>query len=108
MDSFGSDTIKNWKTSPPAVAALYSAALHRAGEANAGATAKVQRGILVDCLTGSNGRAKIEGWLPRWFAFPPSAYTERGGVGCVKRSEGIAFLLAPVEVDAEPEMRHAG
>src|SRR3546814_2579228 len=56
-------------------------------EANAGATTKVQRGILVDCLTGSNGRAKVEGWLPRWFAFPPSGYTERGGIGCVERSE---------------------
>src|SRR3546814_13547594 len=54
-------------------------------EANAGATTKVQRGILVDCLTGSNGRAKVEGWLPRWFAFPPSGYTERGGIGCVER-----------------------
>lgn len=76
-------------------------------EANAGATAKVQRGILVDCLTGSNGRTKIEGWLPKWFAFPASGYTERGGVGCVERSEKIAPILAPVEVDDEPKMRHA-
>src|SRR3546814_6483237 len=37
-------------------------------EVNAAATAKVQRGILVDCLTGSNGRTKVEGWLPKWFA----------------------------------------
>ncbi|WP_033073041.1 ParB/RepB/Spo0J family partition protein [Sphingopyxis sp. MWB1] len=76
-------------------------------EANAGATAKVQRSILVDCLTGSNGRAKVEGWLPRWFAFPPSGYTERGGVGCVERSERIASLLAPGQVEAEPELREA-
>src|SRR3546814_8896151 len=55
-------------------------------EANAGATAKVQRGILVDCLTGSNGRAKVENWFPKWFAFPPSGYTERGGIGCVERN----------------------
>lgn len=74
-------------------------------EANAGATAKVQRGILVDCLTGSNGRAKVEGWLPRWFAFPPSGYTERGGVGCIERSEAITSLVAPA--GAEPEMREA-
>jgi len=76
-------------------------------EANADATAKVQRGILVDCLTGSNGRAKVENWLPKWFAFPPSGYATRGGIGCVERSERIAPILAPAEVDDEPEMRHA-
>lgn len=76
-------------------------------EANADATAKVQRGILVDCLTGSNGRAKAEGWLPRWFAFPPSAYTTRGGVGCVERSENIAALVAQPDVAEEPELREA-
>lgn len=76
-------------------------------EANAGATTKVQRGILVDCLTGGNGRAKVEGWLPRWFAFPPSGYTERGGVGCVERSDRIAPLIAPAQIEDEPEMREA-
>ena len=76
-------------------------------EANAGSTAKVQRGIFVDCLTGSNGRAKVEDWLPRWFAFPPSGYTDRGGVGCIERSERIAPLLIAAEVDPEPELRQA-
>lgn len=76
-------------------------------EANAGATAKVQRGILIDCLTGSNGRAKVDGWLPKWFAFPPSGYTERGGIGCVERSDRIASLLAPARVEDEPELREA-
>ncbi|WOF44733.1 ParB/RepB/Spo0J family partition protein [Sphingopyxis indica] len=76
-------------------------------EANAGATAKVQRGILVDCLIGSNGRAKVDNWLPRWFAFPPLGYTERGGIGCVERSEGIAELLASAQIEDEPELREA-
>ena len=76
-------------------------------EANAEATAKVQRGILVDCLTGSNGREKVAGWLPRWFAFPPSGYTERGGIGGVERSERIARLLTPAEPEEEHEMREA-
>lgn len=76
-------------------------------EANAGATAKVQRGILVDCLTGSNGREQVNGWLPRWFAFPPSGYTDRGGIGCVGRSERIAVLATPPEHEDEPEMREA-
>lgn len=76
-------------------------------EANAGATAKVQRGILVDCLTGGNGREKVEGWLPKWFAFPPSGYTERGGIGCVERSERTAPLFIPAGAEEEPEMRQA-
>jgi ParB family chromosome partitioning protein len=67
---------------------------------NAKATTKVQRAIVRDCLTGSNGRAKREGWVPRWMAFPPSAYTPRGGVGSVERTERIAALLAP-EAKAE-------
>ncbi len=76
-------------------------------EANAGTTAKVQRGILTDCLTGSNGRTKTEGWLPKWLAFPPSGYTDRGGIGCVKRSERIAALATMPEIEEEPEMRQA-
>lgn len=76
-------------------------------EVNAAATAKVQRGILVDCLTGSNGRAKAEGWLPKWFAFPPSGYTTRGGIGCVERSERIASLPVSAQVEDEPELREA-
>src|SRR3546814_16383568 len=75
--------------------------------ANAGATAKVQRCILTDCLTGSNGRAQAQNWLPVWFAFPPSGYTERGGIGCVERSDRIAPLLAPAQVEDEPELREA-
>jgi ParB family chromosome partitioning protein len=39
--------------------------------------------IVRDHLAGENGRAKVEGWVPRWMAFPPSAYTARGGVGTV-------------------------
>lgn len=76
-------------------------------EANAGAIAKVQRTILTDCLTGSNGRAKAEGWFPKWFAFPPMGYTERGGVGCVERSSRIASFFASAEIEQEPEMREA-
>jgi ParB family transcriptional regulator, chromosome partitioning protein len=46
-------------------------------EANANATGKVQRLILRDCIDGTNGRAKVEGWVPRWMRFPPSNYTNR-------------------------------
>jgi ParB family chromosome partitioning protein len=45
-----------------------------AGEAVAKANvvekAKTQKQVIRDCLTGSNGRAKVEGWLPGWMVFP--------------------------------------
>lgn len=66
--------------------------------ANATETVKVQRSIVRDCLTGSNGRAKAEGWVPRWIAFPPVAYTERGGVGTVSQWSRVSGLFGP-----EPE-----
>lgn len=71
---------------------------HVAGERvaseNDSATGKVKRGIVRDCLKGENGRATVEGWVPRWMAFPPRSYTERGGVGTVSRAAGIADLAA--------------
>ena len=44
---------------------------------------KTIKAIIGDCLTGANGRTKHERWVPRWMAFPPSAYTARGGVPTV-------------------------
>lgn len=63
--------------------------------ANDSATGKVKRGIVRDCLSGENGRAKVEGWVPKWMAFPPAAYTERGGVGTVSRAALLADLALP-------------
>lgn len=63
--------------------------------ANEAATGKVKRKIIRDCLTGENGRAKVTGWIPKWMAFPPAAYTERGGVGSVSRAAKVAALSAP-------------
>ncbi|MFT4054788.1 MAG: ParB/RepB/Spo0J family partition protein [Novosphingobium sp.] len=57
---------------------------------NAKGTTKVQRGIVRDCLAGANGRPKHDGWVPRWMAFPASAYTERGGVGSAERAARLA------------------
>lgn len=70
--------------------------------ANAKATTKVQRGIIRDCLTGGNGRAKLEGWVPKWMAFPPSGYTERGGIGSVGQAARIENLTTGQTAD-EPE-----
>jgi ParB family chromosome partitioning protein len=67
---------------------------------NAKATGKVKRGIVRDCLKGDNGRAKVERWVPRWMAFPPSAYTDRGGVPSVAQAAKVADLT---EALAAPE-----
>ena len=46
--------------------------------ANVAATGKVQKQIIRDCLTGTNGRAKVDGWLPRWLQFPARGYRKDG------------------------------
>jgi hypothetical protein len=48
--------------------------------ANAKEKGKVIKSVISDYVTGSNDRPKFEAWVPRWMAFPPTAYTERGGV----------------------------
>ncbi len=78
--------------------------------ANAAKSAKVQRQIVRDCLAGTNGREKQEGWVPRWMTFPPSAYTERGGVGSAERWSKISALRdTPETVPAkmQPPMAQA-
>ncbi|MCW1985395.1 UNVERIFIED_ORG: ParB family chromosome partitioning protein [Sphingomonas sp. R1F5B] len=67
---------------------------------NGKATTKVKRGIIRDCLSGSNGRVKRDSWVPRWMAFPASAYTPRGGVGSAERAARIA-AADEREVEAE-------
>jgi len=66
-------------------------------DANAGGTAKALKAIIADHLQGTNGRAQVEAWVPRWMAFPPAAYTERGGAASV---EAQARALADIR-DAE-------
>ena len=51
--------------------------------ANANEKTKTLKRIITDHLSGSDGRPKVERWVPRWMRFPPSAYTDRGGVGTV-------------------------
>jgi ParB family chromosome partitioning protein len=45
-------------------------------DAHVASTAKVQKKIVMDCLSGE-GREKVEGWLPRYMAFPSAGYTQR-------------------------------
>jgi ParB family chromosome partitioning protein len=51
--------------------------------ANAGEKTETLKRIVRDHLDGANGRDRRESWVPRWMAFPPGAYTARGGVGTV-------------------------
>jgi ParB family chromosome partitioning protein len=53
----------------------------KVAEANAKEKGATLKTIIRDCLAGSGGRPKAEGWVPRWMRFPPAAYTARGGVG---------------------------
>lgn len=93
-------------------AVLAEVAGETVASANAGATGKVKRRIVRDCLTGENGRAKVDGWVPKWMAFPPAAYTGRGGVGTVARAAQLVELTEPEpQPDAEepsaPDLAHA-
>lgn len=52
--------------------------------ANAKEKTKTLKAIIADHLDGTNGRAQVAPWTPKWMAFPPAAYTARGGVGSVR------------------------
>ena len=45
---------------------------------NVAEKASVQKQIIRDCLAGTNGRAKVGTWLPRWMHVPARAYREDG------------------------------
>jgi ParB family chromosome partitioning protein len=68
--------------------------------ANAKEKGKTLKRIVRDHLDGANGRAQVASWVPRWMAFPPSAYTERGGVGTVKAHAKVTAARASGD---EPE-----
>ena len=74
--------------------------------ANAQEKTKTMKRIIRDHLAGENGRAKVEGWVPRWMAFPPAAYTARGGVGTVAahaKAEAAREIEAQSGGDDEPD-----
>jgi ParB family chromosome partitioning protein len=70
--------------------------------ANAAEKSKTLKRIVADHLAGANGRAKADAWVPRWMAFPPSAYTARGGVGTVK-AHALVEAARPGDDMPEPE-----
>lgn len=60
------------------------------------------KGVINDYLTGGNDRAKVENWVPRWMVFPPSAYTQRGGVATVAAANRAVWLAEP-EAPLDPD-----
>jgi ParB family transcriptional regulator, chromosome partitioning protein len=75
----------------------------QAADANTKASGKVKRQIIADCLNGTNGRAKVERFVPKWMAFPPSAYTPRGGVQTVALAAAVECLFRPAKSGNAPE-----
>jgi ParB family chromosome partitioning protein len=71
-------------------------------DAHAAEKGKTIKSVINDYLTGSNDRIKVEQWVPRWMAFPPSAYTQRGGVATVAAASRAAWLAEP-EVPLDPD-----
>ncbi|BAK67294.1 ParB-like protein [Sphingobium sp. SYK-6] len=72
--------------------------------ANADETTMTLKRIVRDHLDGKDGRTRVERWVPKWMAFPPAAYTARGGVATVAahaRVEAARAMLAG-EAEAEP------
>jgi ParB family transcriptional regulator, chromosome partitioning protein len=75
--------------------------------AHAGEKGKIIKGVIADYVTGGNGRTKVERWVPRWMAFPPSAYTTRGGVATVTAANRAKWLAEPVEAEVQLDADNA-
>ena len=75
-------------------ALLADIAGRRVADGNVTAKVAAQKQIVRDCLAGTNGRAKVENWLPGWMAFPPKPVTDRGGVNAVQQWERVISLFA--------------
>lgn len=58
-------------------AMLREVAGKKVSDANLIETVKTQKAILRDCLSGTNRRRKVDGWVPKWLTFPPAAYVAR-------------------------------
>ena len=80
------------------VAEVGGAEVAAANAKEKGATLKA---IVRDHLDGTNGRTKVEGWVPKWMAFPPAAYTARGRVGTVTAHGELAVPQAEDEPQRE-------
>ncbi len=67
----------------------------RIADGNVTATGKVQKKVIGDFLTGSEGREKVEGWLPNYMAFPFKSYTKNGGIRAEDTWRKVKGLIKP-------------
>jgi ParB family chromosome partitioning protein len=72
--------------------------------ANAGEKSKTLKLIVRDHLDGADGRTKVERWVPKWLAFPASAYTARGGVGTIAAHARVEAARTP---EPDPDIKQA-
>ncbi|ODU67914.1 MAG: chromosome partitioning protein ParB [Sphingomonas sp. 66-10] len=80
-------------------AMLREVAGKKVADANVAEKVKTQKAIIRDCLTGSNERKQVDGWVPKWLSFPAASYTARpfATLAKWKRIEGrFKNLPAPV------------
>lgn len=76
------------------LALLADVAGESVARANGASKSATLRMMLGDHLTHGNGRAAPEGWVPRWMAFPPGAYSARGGVPMIDADRRACEALA--------------
>lgn len=55
--------------------------------ANGRAPSKVLKAIIRDCLTGQNGRSRVDGWVPRWLDNPAGTYLDTSAALCEQVEE---------------------
>ena len=63
-------------------------------DANIAEKVRTQKDIIRACLTGANGRTKVDSWLPGWMQFPVRAYTDRGGLRTAEQWARVRSLFA--------------
>jgi ParB family chromosome partitioning protein len=73
-------------------AMLADAAGEEVANGNVAEKAKTQKQIIRDCLTGANGRVKVDNWLPGWMAFPFRGYGN-GACGPAQAAEAARDIL---------------
>jgi ParB family transcriptional regulator, chromosome partitioning protein len=105
-DSAFFDLIRDREVLTAILSEVYGASV---AQTHAGAKTKTLKSVINDCLTGTGGRTKHNHWVPRWLAFPPSAYTKRGGVATVAAANRAAWLVeADATLDADPATAATG
>jgi ParB family chromosome partitioning protein len=88
------DTFLELVRDRPAINALLESVAGKAvADGNVADKAKAQRQIIRDCLDGTNGRSRVENWLPGWMEFPARAVTARGTLKSVAEWERVREFL---------------